>query len=144
MCFMFLMDTGLFISNVAGTLTLFQWAGDTITDNIPFENRLLASNVAAGPYAICEVFCEILNVCHILKPWNLNHLQFITGDAIVIWRAISLWPHCSYWVRGGLYFLFLGDVGVYWEVATMHPLTYFSGWLVWSSQCKYITYTLPS
>ena len=34
--FMFLVDTGLFISNIGSVLALFHWAGDTITDTTPW------------------------------------------------------------------------------------------------------------
>jgi hypothetical protein len=33
--FMFLMNTGLFIANIANTLTLFSWAQEVITENTP-------------------------------------------------------------------------------------------------------------
>ena len=113
MCFMFLMDTGLFISNVGQSLSLFQWAGDPITDNTPpLNDRVSAADVTYVWYYICSFLFEIVNVSSpkYLKPES--NVQFIIGDAIVIWRAIVLWPH-SYWVRGGFCFLFLGDVGMY-------------------------------
>ncbi len=66
---MFLMDTGLFISNVGGNLAQFHWAGDTITDNTPpLEERLLAANDAPIPYTICSELCEIVNVSSLLNP----------------------------------------------------------------------------
>ena len=61
--FMFLMNTGLFISCISQTLIQFHWAGDTITDNTPsLEDRLLAANRAAIPYAICATLIHIMNV----------------------------------------------------------------------------------
>ena len=67
--FMFIMDTGLFISNIGGNLALFHWAGDTITDNIPsLEDRLLAADDATIPYNICADLFEIVNVSSLLSP----------------------------------------------------------------------------
>ena len=67
--FMFLMDTGLFISSVGYSLTLFHWAGDTITDNTPpLEDRLLAADDAGLPYDICAHLFEIVNVSSVLNP----------------------------------------------------------------------------
>ena len=111
--FIFLMDTGLFISNMGLPLAQFHWAGDTITDNTPpLEDRLLAADYAPIPYNICADTFEIVNVSSFLNLSNLNHLQFIIGDGIVIWRATALWPHSS-WIKDGLYLLFLGDIGMY-------------------------------
>ena len=67
--FMFLMDTGLFISNIGSVLTLFHWAGDTITDNTPpLEDRLSASDDAQVSFAICSALFEIMNVSSLLDP----------------------------------------------------------------------------
>ena len=94
------MDTGLFISNVGYSLTRYQWTGNNV-----------APNVAVLQYGICSVLFEIINVSCLLDPRSLSHLQFIIGDAIVLWRAIVLWPQ-SYWIHVGLYLLFLGDIGM--------------------------------
>ena len=67
--FMFLMDTGLFISNMGLPLAQFHWAGDTITDNTPpLEDRFLAANDTRVPYDICAQFFEVVNVSSILNP----------------------------------------------------------------------------
>ena len=67
--FMFLMDTGLFISVIGANLALFHWAGDTITDNTPpLEDRFLAANDARVPYDICANLFEIVNVSFFLNP----------------------------------------------------------------------------
>ena len=67
--FMFLMDTGLFISNIGSLLAEFHWAGDSITDNTPpFEDRLSAADDATVPYVICTEFFEIVNVSSLLNP----------------------------------------------------------------------------
>ena len=72
---MFLMDTGLFISNVGQVLSLFHWAGDTITDNTPpLEDHLLAADDAEILYEICAILFEIVNVSSLLNPLKLNHL----------------------------------------------------------------------
>ena len=66
---MFLMDTGLFISNVGANLALFHWVGDTITSNTPpLQDRLLAANDATAPYGIGSNLFEIVNVSSLLNP----------------------------------------------------------------------------
>ena len=67
--FMFLMDTGVFISNIGAILAQFHWAGDTITDNTPPpEDRLLMAEDARVPYEICGNLFDIVNVSSVLNP----------------------------------------------------------------------------
>ncbi len=67
--FMFLMNTGLFISYISLAFIQFHWAGATITDNTPsLEDRLLAANGAAIPYVICATLFHIVNVSFLLNP----------------------------------------------------------------------------
>ena len=66
---MFLVDTGLFISNIGINLAQFHWAGDTITDNTPpLEDHLLTADDARVSYGICSILFEIVNVSSLLNP----------------------------------------------------------------------------
>lgn len=62
-CFMFLVNTGLFVSGTRDTLSYFSWALDVVTESMPcVEDRFAAAVLACFPFQVCANMFEITNV----------------------------------------------------------------------------------
>lgn len=90
---MFLLNTGLFATNIGYCFTLFCWARDTVAENTPALNgRLLSAFNGATPYHVCQGIFETLNV----RSLSVLTALLNTSSSLLLVMASSFGvPLCS-------------------------------------------------